>query len=60
MNVSQEEDRLRLFVNDLKDRINQLETMDPISEVNIYCDNLESDVIVAFESAINHLQFLQN
>lgn len=58
--VSKLEAKLKSTLDDLDERVHQLETLDPRSEINVYCDELEIDVLSSVESAVKHLKTLQD
>lgn len=51
--------RIQRVIDDLKERIHRLRNFDAAQEINSYCDDLESEVVLTTESAIKHLNELE-
>ena len=52
-------DTIRFKIDDLRERAYILKTTDKQSDINFYCDQLQSDVLIAIDSGIAHLKEIE-
>ena len=61
--MAEESDRetelLKSLMNDLGEKLRKIETFDQSEQINIYCDDLEIQVMEQIESTINHLNQIE-
>ena len=50
---------IQSVIDDLRERIHGIKNLESVQEINSYCDDLESEVMLTTESAIKHLNELE-
>ena len=54
-----DECKLNAFVGELKERVHNLRHFNKTYEINVYCDDLVSEVTLAVQSAVEHLHIVE-